>query len=114
MSERFFKKLPGFVKTPAGKERIILRWVPKVFLFGSLLIGLPSLIARFYPWTLEPPDIPKAIMTIDIYVVGLMILFWTALFTVALGAFVVMVMKGPAYVADAYPLSDSDRPARRG
>jgi len=45
--------------------------------------------------------------------VGLMILFWTALFTVAIGAFVVMVMKGPAYVADAYPLSDSDRPAHR-
>ncbi len=113
MSERLFKKLPGFVKTPAGKERIILRWVPKVFLFGSVLIGLPSLISRFYPWSLEPGDIPKAIMTIDIYVVGLMILFWTALFTVALGAFVVMVMKGPAYVADAYPLSDAERPARR-
>ena len=52
-------------------------------------------------------------MTVDIYVLGLLVLFWTAVFTVAIGAFVVMVMKGPAYVADAYPLSDADRPARR-
>ena len=113
MSDRLFKKLPGFVKTPAGKERVILRWTPKVFLFGSLLIGLPSLISRVYPWTIESSEIPKTVMTIDIYVAGLMILFWTALFTVALGALVVMIMKGPAYVADAYPLSDVDRPARR-
>jgi hypothetical protein len=30
---------------------------------------------------------------------------------VGLSAFIVMVMKGPAYVADAYPLSDADKPA---
>lgn len=113
MSDRFFKKLPGFVKTPAGKERVILRWIPKITLIGSLLIGLPSLIARLYPWALDPSETPKAIMTVDIYVLGLLVLFWTAVFTVAIGAFVVMVMKGPAYVADAYPLSDADRPARR-
>jgi hypothetical protein len=31
--------------------------------------------------------------------------------TVAIGAFIVMVMKGPAYVADAYPLEDADQPS---
>ena len=31
--------------------------------------------------------------------------------TVAIAAFIVMVMKGPAYVADPYPLSDTDRPS---
>ena len=29
---------------------------------------------------------------------------------VAIGAFIVMVMKGPAYVADAYPMQGMDRP----
>jgi hypothetical protein len=29
-----------------------------------------------------------------------------------IGAFIVMLSKGPAYVADAYPLIDSDKPAK--
>jgi hypothetical protein len=31
--------------------------------------------------------------------------------TVAIGCVVVWVMKGPAYVADAYPVSHANRPA---
>ena len=50
------------------------------------------------------------ITTIDIWVIGLVVLHWTVVLTVAIGAFIVMVMKGPAYVADAYPLVESDRP----
>ena len=38
---------------------------------------------------------------------------WTAAFTVAIGCLIVMVMKGPAYVADKYPLSDADEPRRQ-
>ena len=39
---------------------------------------------------------------------------WTAIFTVAIGAVTVRIMKGPGYVADAYPLIDADSPERRG
>jgi hypothetical protein len=35
---------------------------------------------------------------------------WTAVFTVAVGCAIVWIMKGPAYVADPYPLSDSEQP----
>ena len=48
---------------------------------------------------------------IDIYAAGAIILHWTVLLTVAIAAFIVTVMKGPAYVADAYPLNDSDTPS---
>jgi hypothetical protein len=37
---------------------------------------------------------------------------WTAVLTIAIGCFVVVVMKGPAYVADRYPLQDADEPAQ--
>ena len=37
---------------------------------------------------------------------------WTAVFTIAIGCTIVMLMKGPAYVADRYPLSDADEPRR--
>jgi hypothetical protein len=106
-----FTVLPGFVKTPPGLEREVLRGLPKVLLFGSLLLAMPSLIARF--WSLEGSEtgIAMQITTVDIYVISLIILHWTVVFTVAIAAFIVLVMKGPAYVADAYPLEDSDEPA---
>lgn len=105
-----FKKLPGYRKAPPGLERKILRLVPKVFLVGTVLILLPSAIARI--WTMDdaPWVINKFITTIDIYAFGLLTVLWTALFTVGVGAFTIMVMKGPAYVADAYPLPDADKP----
>ena len=108
-----FKKLPGYRKAPAGLERKILRLIPKVFLVGTVLILLPSLIARF--WTMDdaPWMVSKFISTIDIYAFGLLSVLWTALFTVGVGAFTVMVMKGPAYVADPYPLLDADKPRAR-
>ena len=56
-------------------------------------------------------DIATRIQTIDILAIGVVVLHWTLVLTVAIGAFIVMVMKGPAYVADAYPLEDAERPA---
>ena len=41
---------------------------------------------------------------------GVVILHWTLVLTLAIGCAIVMLMKGPAYVADAYPLVESDRP----
>ena len=41
-------------------------------------------------------------------VISLIILHWTVVFTVGIAAFIVMMMKGPAYVADAYPLNEAE------
>jgi hypothetical protein len=105
-----FNKLPGFQKAPAGLERKILRLIPRVFLVGTTLIALPSLLARLSTFDQAPWAISKFITTVDIYAFSLISALWTGLFTVGLGALMVMIMKGPAYVADAYPLPDSDRP----
>ena len=37
----------------------------------------------------------------------------TAVFTVTIGCIIVVLMKGPAYVADAYKLDDSEQPATK-
>lgn len=108
-----FKKLPGYRKAPAGLERKLLRLIPKVFLVGTILIALPSAIARWWTVDQAPYLISKFITTIDIYAFGLLTVLWTALFTIGVGAFTVMVMKGPAYVADAYPLIDADKPRHK-
>lgn len=106
-----FNVLPGFQKTPAGLERQILRRLPRVLGVGTLLLALVSLLARIWPWSGPEWEIATRITSVDIGVISLVVLHWTVVLTVGIGAFIVMVMKGPAYVADPYPLSDAERPA---
>lgn len=105
-----FTKLPGHRKAPPGLERKILRLIPKVFLVGTAMIFIPSLVARLWNTDQAGWAVAKFITTIDIYAFGLLSVLWTGLFTVGVGAITVMIMKGPAYVADAYPLPDADKP----
>jgi hypothetical protein len=99
-----FNRLPGFTRTPPGKERLVLRKLPKWLWVGSVLLAAPSLLVRL----VADDQAAQTIMTIDIYVISLLILHWTVGFTVAIAAFIIMVMKGPAYVADAYPLVEAE------
>lgn len=52
----------------------------------------------------------KAVQSADIMAIAAVVLHWTVMFTLAIGCFIVVVMKGHAYVADAYPLVDRDYP----
>lgn len=108
-----FNKLPGFQRSPAGLERRLLRSTPQLLLWGTLLLAAPSVLshalALFDPRLIDE----RLLSTTDIMVVSLIVLHWTVVFTAAIAAFIVMVMKGPAYVADAYPLNDAERPGRR-
>lgn len=107
-----FNKLPGFTKAPPGLERKILRLLPRVFVFGSMLVAMPALLMRLLPLLMADAVTFKQASTIDILSLGVMIVFWIGLVIVANGAFVVMIMKGPAYVADPYALVDSDKPRK--
>jgi hypothetical protein len=105
-----FNQLPGFVRTPAGLERVILRRLPKAFLLSAVLPGLGALSARWFDWSGSEAAVAANIQMVDFVAIGVVLLLWTLLLTVGIGAFIVMVMKGPAYVADGYPLVESDRP----
>jgi len=104
-----FQRLPGGQRTPPGRERQILRALPKALLYGSLAPLLPSLLMRLMGEDFSAD--PTALNTLDYWALGLLFLHWNVLLTVAIGAFIVMVMKGPAYVADPYPM---DRRAADG
>jgi hypothetical protein len=108
-----FNVLPGFQKTPAGLERLILSRLPRVLWLGTLLLVLASLLVRVWPWSAPAAEVAGRIAAVDIGVASLVVLHWTAVLTVGIGAFIVMVMKGPAYVADAYPLPDAERPVAK-
>lgn len=106
-----FNKLPGFNATPPGIERRILRLIPRSLFWGSLLIGLPSLAVRIMARA-SPQSVDTLLIGwVDIHVISLLVLYLTIVFTVAIGAFIVMVMKGPAYTADSYPLDETEKPA---
>jgi hypothetical protein len=71
---------------------------------------LPSLLIRLGGQAATESGGNSTAMAVDIWVVALIFLHWNIVLTVAIGAFIVMVMKGPAYVADAYPLEDAGAP----
>ena len=104
-----FKKLHGR-RVPPGLEWQILRKLPRITFVGLLIPVALAVLVRV--WPPQPGvDIAKHVKSVDIFAIATTITFLTAVLTVAIGCIVVYVMKGPAYVADAYPLQHSDRPA---
>ena len=104
----FFKRLHNRVERP-GLELLILRKLPRITLLGTLLPAVLSVLVRVLPPQLGV-DVAKHIRSVDIFAIATTVTFWTAVLTVAIGCVVVHVMKGPAYVADAYPVEHADRP----
>jgi hypothetical protein len=102
---QWLRKLPGYQVYEPGLERKILHELPQFIVLGGLALGLPSLLARFLLSA-------KAQRIIDILVIATEIFFLGMVMTLAIAAFIVMLSKGPAYVADAYPLIESNRPAK--
>ena len=104
-----FEKLHGR-RLPPGRELQILKKLPRITLLGSVCIAALSVLVRLLPP--EPGvDAAKHVHTVDIFAIATGITFLTAVLTVAIGCVVVHVMKGPAYVADAYPVEHADEPA---
>ena len=108
-----FRKLPNSVREAPGLEWAILKKLPVTLLFGTLVPLAISLGNRLFPPEGTPVLIAKHVKTVDIMAIATTLTVWTAVLTVAIGCFVVLMMKGPAYVADAYELDDSERPRTR-
>ena len=100
-----FNTLPGFVRSAPGLEQLIWRRIPAILLWGTLLpLVLAGVNHALAPAILESGASNGALLWWDYTMFGVVSLHWTLVMTVALGCFIVRVMKGPAYVADAYPL----------
>ena len=106
-----FNKLPGFVRSAPGLEQLVWRRLPAILLWGTLL---PLALALAGANHVLAPAVPEsgasnaALLLWDYLVYGVVLLHWTLVLKVALGCFIVRVMKGPAYVADAYSFPEHD------
>lgn len=108
----WLRKVPGSVRAASGLEWSLWRKLPWIALAGTLvpLLGLGLLHAGV---DATVPRVQRQLQVADYAVLGWVVFHWTAVLTAAIGCVVVMVMKGPAYAADSYAVSHSDRPRAR-
>ena len=106
----WFQKLPGFERSAPGLERRILRQMPSALAASTLIPAFCYLFARISPSPATGESVEKYLSDVGIIAVSVVLTAWTAVLTVAIGCFIVTVMKGPAYVADRYPMHDADTP----
>lgn len=102
--------LPNSRRAPPGLEWAILKKLPMVLLGGTLIPAFFSALSHAFPPDGPPLIVARHLTGIDIFVVASALTVWMTVLTIAIGCCIVVVMKGPAYVADAYPLPDSDHP----
>ena len=94
-------------RAPAGLERVILKCTPWI---AILCLAIPALVAAAARLLIDPAA-AKVLMRVDIAAIAVAVTALTATLTVAIGAVIVFIMKGPGYVADAYALNESSAPA---
>lgn len=100
----YFNKLPGFTKTPAGLEWVIFKKLPMIFGISTLLITIPMCYLYFCNQSLSPAQLKLIYLCL-----GLIFSVWFFAGAAAIGCIVVMLMKGPAYVADPYDLPKENK-----
>lgn len=110
---RLLHTLPGYVPVQPGFERTVLRAIPFALAAGLAALRLPSILIRLWSSSLNEIQLRALINKVDIYASGAMLCYFYLVVAIAIGAIIVMLMKGPAFVADPYPLIDADRPAKR-
>ena len=110
MHMNWFKKIPHHYHADSGLEWRLWRKLPLIALAGT---ALPLLcLALVHLMAEAAPDAAQArwIQMMDYMVGGVIVFHWSMVLTVGIGCVIVMVMKGPGYVADGYWVSHSDQP----
>lgn len=104
----FFKKLPNSARYPIGIEWPLLKKIPLIFLIGTLLISSPAI--SLY---IKNADISAEQYKVIYLCLGLWFSFTFFVGVIGIGCVIIMLMKGPGYVADAYELPKEDKSLER-
>ena len=84
------------------------RRLPAILLWGTLLPALIVLARHLIGEGGTTVQTERELMVWTYQMIGVVVLHWSLVLTLALGCFIVRVMKGPAYVADAYEMEELD------
>lgn len=106
----WLQKLPESRRAEPGLEWMLWHKLPLITLAGTLL---PMVIASLI-WLLHDTEAGAAQerweQMLAYMSLGAILFHWSMVVTVALGCIIVMIMKGPAYVADGFHVSHRDQP----
>ena len=95
---------------PPGLEWWVLKKIPKLLAASIFVPALMLLISRNYPFSGPANDVVRLQVGIDFFAIAIFFTGVSFLIVIGIVCFIIHVMKGPAYVADAYPLNDADEP----
>jgi len=106
----WLKKIPDSRRAATGLEWRLWRKLPLIALVGTAVPLLCLVLVHLL--TDSPLDAAQSrwLQMMDYVVGGVVIFHWSMVATVGIGCVIVMVMKGPGYVADGYEVSHSDQP----
>jgi hypothetical protein len=110
----WLRKLPGTQRAPYGLECRVLRQIPRLLLAAIALPAMASLLARVWAADTTGEAQARQLQVFDFLMLGLA---GTALWLIAavgLVCVIIWLMKGPAYVADAYYLPGTQPGGERG
>lgn len=85
--------------------------MPTVLSAGTCLPGLAAYLYRIFSTDTATAELARRIQLFDFVMIGLVIFIWTLVLTATIACVIVWLMKGPAYVADGFDVSHSDKPA---
>lgn len=100
----YFNKLPGFIKSPSGFEWVLFKKLPRIFTLTTAVPILPMLYLLFNNETLNSQQLQTIYQCL-----GLLFSICFFIGAIAIGCVVVMIMKGPAYVADPYEMPKENK-----
>lgn len=100
----YFNKLPGFIKSPSGFEWVLLKKIPRIFIVSSLIPC--AIMLKLY---LGNDTLNAEQLKIIYQCLGVLFSIWFFVGAAAIGSIVVIIMKGPAYVADPYELPKENK-----
>lgn len=100
----YFNKLPGFIQSPSGLEWVLFKKLPRIFTITTAIAISPML----YLW-LSNKFLTAQQQQLIYQCLGLVFTLWFFLGAIAIGCVVVMIMKGPAYVADPYEMPKENK-----
>ncbi len=106
----FLNKLPNSRRYPHGLEWKILKKTPWLLFYSTNVIAIFTAVAHIMPPDGTAAEVSKHLDFVNIIAIACLIVSWLMILTAAFGAFVVYLMKGPAYAWDPVEVVDSDEP----
>jgi hypothetical protein len=103
----YFRRLKNQHCGVPGLEWKLFKKLPMFLLGGAVIPLLIAFSGRVFPPDGPAADVAKQILTLDIFSIAVGLTAWFAILTVGVGCVVVIIMKGPAYVADSYSPDDA-------